>query len=63
MIQEQLRSIAEQVLEGKKLHEIDFGEPRLDLEEKLRRIDLALKLYPAADVQGPDGADSGLPGR
>ena len=53
MNQEQLKWIEEQVLEGKKLHEIDFGEPRLDLEEKLRRIDLALKHYPVPEARHP----------
>ena len=53
MSQEQLRWIAEQVLEGKKLHEIDFGEPHLDLEEKLRKIDQALKLYPLPEARHP----------
>ena len=47
MSRERLHLIAEQVLGGKKLHEIDFGEPKLDLEEKLRRIDQAIRqIYP-----------------
>ena len=46
MTPEKLKRIAEQVLEGKHLHEIDFGEPHLSLEEKLAQVDLALKHYP-----------------
>jgi hypothetical protein len=49
MTREILKAIAEQVLGGKKLHQIDFGEPNLSLEEKLARIENALKHYPAAD--------------
>ena len=50
MNRERLLSIAEQVLGGKKLHEIDFGEPRLDLEEKLRRVDQAIRQYPMPET-------------
>lgn len=49
MTPERLLLIAEQVLGGKKLHEIDFGEPQLDLEEKLKRVDLAIRQYPMAE--------------
>ena len=46
MTPEKLKRIAEQVLEGKHLEEIDFGEPNLSLEEKLAQVDLALKHFP-----------------
>jgi hypothetical protein len=49
MTREQLLLVAQQVLGGKKLHEIDFGEPKLDLEEKLKRIDLAIRQYPVPE--------------
>jgi hypothetical protein len=60
MTPEQLKSIAAQVLGGKKLHEIDFGEHRLDLEEKLKSIDLAIKLYPSPET-AMDAGDTGIP--
>ena len=47
MTPEKLKRIAEQVLEGKHLNEIDFGEPNLSLEEKLARVDWALKHFPS----------------
>lgn len=56
---ERLQSIAEQVLGGKKLHEIDFGEARLDLEEKLRRVDLAIRQYPMPEALSSAGPASG----
>jgi hypothetical protein len=59
MNQERLLLIAEQVLGGKKLHEIDFGEPKLDLEEKLRRIDLAIRQYPMPDALSAAGQEAG----
>ena len=58
MAADRLRSIAEQVLGGKKLHEIDFGEPRLDLEEKLRHIDQAIRQYPFIEADRPVGQGS-----
>jgi hypothetical protein len=53
MIRDMLKSIAEQVLEGKKLHEINFGEPNLNLEEKLTTIEEAIKRYPSPGQSGP----------
>ena len=47
MTPEKLKRIAEQVLGGKKLQEVDFGEPNLSLEEKLAQVDLALKHFPS----------------
>lgn len=49
---ETLRSIAVQVLAGKGLHEIDFGEMGLPLEERLSLVDQALKRYPTLDPTG-----------
>jgi hypothetical protein len=57
MSQESLKRIAEQVLNGRKLHEIDFGEPKLNLDEKLGRIDMALRQFPLAPSDG--GRQSG----
>lgn len=51
-----LRSIAAQVLDGRKLHDIDFGEPGLKLEEKLSAIDQALKRFPDTS-SGPVGQE------
>ena len=62
MNKESLMSIADQVLRGKKLHEIDFGEPKLDLEEKLRNIDLAIRQYPTPDSLGTWGETHGKTG-
>lgn len=62
MTKERLLLIAEQVLGGKKLHEIDFGEPKLDLEEKLRRIDLAIRQYPMPEALSSAGNGSGARG-
>ena len=61
---ERLKVIAEQVLGGRKLVEIDFGEPNLGLDEKLRKVDLALKHYPNTEAakepqQGKKIADLG----
>jgi hypothetical protein len=50
MNRENLRSIAEQAIGGKKFHEIDFGMPGLTFEEKLNAIDQALRQYPTSDV-------------
>ena len=47
-----LKSIAEQVLEGKKLHEIDFGERNLNLEQKLSAIDEAIRRYLTVERTG-----------
>jgi len=51
MSQERLKKIAEQVFSGKKLHEIEFGTPAPDLDEKLSLIDRAIKLYPVTEAQ------------
>ena len=58
MAVDRLRSIAEQVLGGKKLHEIDFGEPRMNLEEKLRNIDQAIRRYPFIEAERQPGQGS-----
>ena len=55
MTPDELKRIAGQILAGKKLHEIDFGEPRLDLEEKLRNIDQAIRRYPFIEEERPVG--------
>jgi len=52
MMQEQLKHISEQVMAGKKLHEIEFGAPALGLDEKLALIDKAIRLYPVAETTG-----------
>ena len=57
MTPERMMLIAEQVLGGRKLHEIDFGEAKLDLEEKLRRIDLAIRHYPMPEAAASAGLD------
>ena len=49
MTPETLKRIASQVLGGKQLHETEFGDPDLSLEEKLALVDLALKKYPNPD--------------
>jgi hypothetical protein len=49
---ERLKAIATQVLGGKKLREIDFGDPHLDLDEKLRKVDLAIRYYPYPETTG-----------
>ena len=53
MTLEMLQSIAAQVLDGKKLHEIDFGERGLKLEEKLSAIDQALRHFPSPYGESP----------
>ena len=55
MSRERLLMIAEQVLGGKKLHEIDFGEPRLTVDEKLARIEQAIRLYPVPEESRDNG--------
>ena len=47
-----LKAIAKQVLCGKQLREIDFGDPHLDLDEKLRKVDLAISYYPNPETTG-----------
>ena len=59
---ERLLLIAEQVLGGKKLHEIDFGEPRLPVEEKLARIEQAIRMYPMPEAAGAGMQESGSRG-
>jgi len=54
MTRERLRFIAEQVLCGKKLQDIDFGEPNLGLDEKLRTIDFAIRHYPTPEAWAED---------
>ena len=49
MTQEQMKWIAEQVLGGKKLHDIEFGVPALNTEEKLALIDKAIRQFPALE--------------
>ena len=46
MVQGILKWIAEQVLEGKSLVNIDFGETGLNSGEKMALIDLALRYFP-----------------
>jgi len=58
MTKEQMKRIAEQVLEGKKLHDIDFGVVTLNLDEKLSLIDKAIRLYPvpeSKEIEGKEG--------
>jgi hypothetical protein len=50
MTPEKLKRIAEQVLEGKNLYQMDFGEPNLTAEEKLALVELALKSHPRPDT-------------
>ena len=57
MTPEKLKRIAEQVIEGKKLLEVDFGEPNLSLEEKLALVDLALKHYPSPNSSSGQAKD------
>jgi len=53
MDQDNMKGIAEQVLEGKSLLSIDFGDTGLTAEAKLALIDLALKRFPRL----PSGAE------
>ena len=49
MIQESLKSIAEQFHGGKPLIEIDFGGAQLNHMDKLYQVDLAIRKFPAPD--------------
>ena len=62
MTPERMMLIAEQVLGGRKLHEIDFGEPRLPVEEKLARIEQAIRMYPMPEPAGQGRQDPGARG-
>ena len=46
MVPANIKWIEEQVLEGKRLVDIDFGEVKLNSDQKLELIDLALKHFP-----------------
>jgi len=57
MTPEKMKRIAEQVMAGKHLHEIDFGDPHLSLEEKLTLVDFSLKHYPSAESSSGQAQD------
>jgi hypothetical protein len=58
MAQGNMKWIAEQVLEGKSLLNIDFGETGLNSDQKLALIDLALKQFPSLPSKPESGAAS-----
>jgi len=50
MTPKKMKWIAQQVLDGRHFHEIDFGDSHLSLQEKLTLVDLALKHYPSPET-------------
>ena len=58
MTPEKLKRIAEHVLEGKNLYQMDFEEPNLTAEEKLALVDMAIKRYPFPETPSEHSEDS-----